>query len=280
MEYLLFPKKTYYLTQGFGLNSYSHQYRPALDVSAANGGTYDIYAPFSGYVAKKYVDSRFAYSIWLVSSSKVICADGIARYAVAMFTHPKEIASLKVNQTFKQGDLLMKDGDTGHATGLHLDMEVAVYDKKEDIVADWHEVKGRSGYYKLCNSINPCDVMVLKEDGIIKNEYYLNKQYHFKKISEVPLTSKYEIGLYKTLAVVRVRKGPGINFEQKRVKELSKNGQENATSSNMNGYACYKKDTYFDALEIIKNSDSEYWAKGYSGYINIEKDGVIACSKV
>ena len=54
MEYLKFPKKCYYLTQGFGYNSYSHQNRKAIDVSQ-RGGYKEIYAPFSGYIANIYL---------------------------------------------------------------------------------------------------------------------------------------------------------------------------------------------------------------------------------
>lgn len=280
MEYFLFPKKSYYLTQGYGKGSFSHQNRIALDVSASGGGSKEIYAPFTGYVAKIYVDKRFAYSCWLVSSEKVICADGVLRYAIAMFTHPSEIASLRVGQTFKQGDHLMNDGDTGHATGKHLDLQIAVYDNKGDIKVDWHKVNGD---WSLIGDVNPCDYMVMANDCKVLKETYLNKAYHFKKQSEVVAkeeTTEYTKGIYETLANVYVRTGAGTNFAPKKVKDMSADGKKHATSTNLNDDALYKKGTQFDALEIIKVSDNEYWAKGYSGYINIEKNGIIACKKV
>ena len=69
MEYLKFPKKCYYLTQGFGYNSYSHQNRKALDVSQ-RGGNKEIYAPFSGYIANIYLKKGLAERLILF---KVFC---------------------------------------------------------------------------------------------------------------------------------------------------------------------------------------------------------------
>ena len=76
MEYLNFPKMSYNLTQGFGKNSYSHKYCKALDISGYKGSS-KIYAPFTGYVGNVYVKKGNAYSIWLVSEEKVMCADGV-----------------------------------------------------------------------------------------------------------------------------------------------------------------------------------------------------------
>ena len=83
MEVFKFPKKSYYLTQGFGVNTFSHKNRKAIDVSA-RGGYKEIYAPFSGYVSKIYVKRNNSYTIWLTSNEKVLCADGVARFAVVM----------------------------------------------------------------------------------------------------------------------------------------------------------------------------------------------------
>ena len=270
MEYFKFPKKSYYLTQGYGDDSYSHKGRIALDVSAAGGGYKEIYAPFTGYVAKTYINPKYAYTCWLVSDEKVICADGIARYAVCEFTHPVEIAKLKIGQKFKQGDFLMNDGDTGQATGKHLDFETAVWDNKDDIVADWKT--NSYGNLALVNVCDPTTVMVLENDCKVLNESYLSKNYHFKKESEVvirPISEKYTIGTYQAVYDVAIRKGASTKYPQKKVKDLTKDGQKNATSTNPNDLARYKPGTLFDALEIIENAPNDIWARGYSGYINI-----------
>lgn len=278
MEYFLFPKTTYYLTQGYGKKSYSHQNRIALDVSGRNGSK-KIYAPFTGYVGKVYVKKGSTYTIWLVSNEKVICANGKKYYAVAMFSHPSEIANYKVGDTFKQWDYLFDDGDTGEATGKHLDFSVAVYDNKKDIKIGWF-FNGQD--YSLYNSVDPCDYMVLKNDTKVLKDTYLNKKYRFKTIAEVEerQDEEYTVGLYQTLFNVKVRTGPGINYRQKRVEELTADGRKNATSSNKKSPAVYKKGTYFDVLEIITNDKTEVWAKSRSGYVNITIDGYVNCKKV
>lgn len=279
MEYFKFPKKSYYLTQGFGKGSYSHQNRKALDVSASGNGYKEIYAPFTGYVAKKYVAQGNAYTCWLVSDEKVMCANGKSYYAVAMFTHPKEISNLKIGQKFKQGDLLMNDGTTGGATGPHLDLEIAVYDNKKDIVIDWKNV---GNAYGLINAKNPCEYMVLDNNCKVKNDYYKDQSKYYKFITknEVKIVEEYTPGLYETLDNMRIRIGAGFNYRQKRIKELTKDGQKHATSSHPDSLAYYKKGTKFDVLEIIKNSKNEIWARGHSGYVNIIANKYINCKKI
>lgn len=264
MEYLKFPKKSYYLTQGFGVNTYSHKRRKALDVSARSGYK-EIYAPFSGYVAKIFVRNNASYTIWLVSNGKVVCADGKKRYAVVMMTHPNGIINYKVGQTFKENDFLFNDGTTG-GVKAHLDFEVAVYDTKNSIDASWHYELGGNG---LNNSVDPTKYMVISDDTKIVNTYYQpqNKNYIFKKISEVKAEpeNSYSVGNYKTLYNMYVRTGPGVNYAVKKVKNLTRNGKENSVYKNDNSRALYKKGTIFTANMII-NNDS-IWAKTPSGYI-------------
>lgn len=265
MEFLLFPKNSYYLTQGYGANSYSHKGRKAIDVSAAGGGYKEIFAPFSGYVAKVFINQKDAYTIWLVSDEKVLCADNKLRYAVMQLTHPEGIANYKAGDRFRQGDYLFNDGSTGQATGAHVDIEVAVYEKEEDIKVGF--VLSSYGTYTLTGAIDPVKVLVLKDDAIVLNDVYEGKEYYIKKEYEVE-DIRYDVGTYKTLANMRVRTGPGTDFRQKKVKELTVDGKKNATSKNPDALAFYKKGTVFDALEIIVK-EKEIWARGYSGYINI-----------
>lgn len=272
MEYLNFPKMSYNLTQGFGKNSYSHKYCKALDISGYKGSS-KIYAPFTGYVGNVYVKKGNAYSIWLVSEEKVMCADGVLRYAVVMMTHPEGIEKYKKGFTFIQGEYLFDDGKTGNATGAHLDLRLAVYDKKENISLGWH-FDGEG--YDLDNSVNPCDYMTISDEVKIINQTYQNKVYKFKNRKDINVYTK---GLYRTLDNVRVRCGAGLNFRQKKVKELTPDGKKHSLYSDLNALAYLKKGTYFDALEIIVNA-SGVWAKGYSGYINIKSGKYINSEKV
>ena len=282
MEKLLFVKDTYYLTQGYGDDSFSHQGRFALDVSARSGGNRKIYTPYSGYVAKTYVDSKNAYCLWYVSNEKVLCADGNSYYIVMLFAHPSEIKDIKVGTSYKQGVHFLNDGKTGFATGVHLDFEIAIYNNKEDIKVG--NVYTKYNTSRLAGSVDPCKYMFMKDSTKVINEKYLNKTYHFKKESEVSEERKeenraYQKGTYITLYNLRVRTGPGKSYRQKYVKELSKDGKKHATSSNLNALALYRKGTLFDTLEIIYNSTTDIWAKTYSGYVNIV-DGNSINSKV
>ena len=261
MEYLKFPKKCYYLTQGFGYNSYSHQNRKALDVSQ-RGGYKEIYAPFSGYIANIYLKKGQPYTIWLVSNEKVMCANGELKYVVFMMTHPNKISNYKIKQSFSQDDYLFDDGTTGNVAA-HLDFEIAVYDDKNKIDPSWHYEKGGNG---LNNSVNPCDYILLSDDTIILNEYYKpqNKYYRFKKIKDI---NDFVPGNYQTIYNMNVRSGPGINYKIKKVKEITVDGKKNSLYKNLNSNAIYKKGTIFTAIKIIKNKDSSIWAKSPSGYI-------------
>ncbi len=263
MELLKFPKKSYYLTQGFGKNTFSHKNRKALDVSTRKGFK-EIYAPFSGYVSKIYVKRNNSYTIWLTSNEKVLCADGIARFAVVMMTHPNKIINYKVGQKFNQNDYLFDDGTTGNVKA-HLDFEVAVYENKNNIINNWQNIKGDWG---LSNAVDPTKYMVMDDDTLIINDYYKfqNKNYTFKKVSEIRKIEEYVKGNYKTLYNMYIRSGPGTNFRIKKVSELTKNGKENSLYKNLNSSAIYKKGTVFTALEIINNGAS-FWAKTPSGYI-------------
>lgn len=265
MEFFLFPKRSYYLTQGYGPNSYSHKGRYALDVSAAGGGYKECYAPFSGHVAKVFTSPKEAYSIWLVSDEKVICANNKAYYAVMMLTHPEGIKNYKVGDTFKQGDYLFNDGSTGYATGAHLDIEIAIYDRKEDIKVGFTYTS--AGTYGLVNATDPCKYLVLRNDVVVLNDVYDGKTYYIKKEYEVD-DIRYDVGRYRCLANIRVRTGPGVDYTQKKVEDLSADGKRNATSQNPLSLAYYKKGTIFDALEIYIK-ENEVWAKTYSGYVNI-----------
>ena len=177
MEVFKFPKKSYYLTQGFGVNTFSHRNRKAIDVSA-RGGYKEIYAPFSGYVSKIYVKRNNSYTIWLTSNEKVLCADGVARFAVVMMTHPNKIINYRVGQKFNQGDYLFDDGTTGNVKA-HLDLEIAVYDNKNSIVNNWQSVRGDWG---LVNAVDPTKYMVMEDNTLIINDYYKQQNIYLKRL--------------------------------------------------------------------------------------------------
>ena len=91
---------------------------------------------------------------------------------------------------------------------------------------------------------------------------------------------KYTIGKYKTLVKLNVRRGAGVNYKQKKVKDLTSDGKKNATSKNPNAKAIYKKGTIFTALKIIEISPGIYWAKTPSGYVCLKGKKKVYCRKI
>ena len=103
----------------------------------------------------------------------------------------------------------------------------------------------------------------------------------FKKSSNKIQKPKenYTKGEYITLTEMNVRSGPGVNYSQKLVKNLTKDGKKHATSKNKNDKAVYKKGTEFTALKVVKNGNS-YWAKTPSGYVCLRLGKEVYCKKV
>lgn len=281
MEYLLFPKRTYFLTQGFGKGSYSHQYQKALDVSAAGGGRKEIYAPFSGTVKKKYATTpNIAYSLWLVSDEKVMCADGKMRYAVIMMTHPNEIKNIPVGKKYKQGDYMFNDGTTG-GVAAHLDFEIAVYDNKKDIKVDWYQVP--NGAYTLYNSVDPTKYMVMKDDTVVLNTYYapLNKSYHFKTVSQVKPGTNYFVsgGTYKLLYEKCLRRSPNMGNNIVKANEVDNYTKTLLVSKT--GNAKFKVGTIITSLKVVKDTEGRIWGSyGNVWYCMQNKDGKKNASKI
>ena len=136
---------------------------------------------------------------------------------------------VKTGVRVKKGQVLGYMGATGTAYGGHLHFEVR----------DTNDIK-----------IDPIQ--------------YLDKDLPDTKNSE--FVSGYD---YVTLNDMYVRCGAGINYGIKLVKDLTVDGRRNATSTNLNSLAVYKKGTIYTALEVIKNSYG-VWARTPSGYVCME----------
>ena len=91
---------------------------------------------------------------------------------------------------------------------------------------------------------------------------YLNK--------DLPSQDEFQKGYdYVTLNDMYVRWGAGTNYGIKLVKNLTADGKKNATSTNPNAYAIYKKGTIYTALDVIRNENG-IWARTPSGYVCME----------
>ena len=107
-----------------------------------------------------------------------------------------------------------------------------------------------------------------------ENNWGMGKNYKFigcvvnPKIGFVPYNkNEFVAGKnYKTLFDMYVRNGAGVNYGVKLVKQLTPDGQKNATSKNPNALAVYKKGTIYTALEVVTNKQGT-WARTPSGWI-------------
>jgi surface antigen len=88
-------------------------------------------------------------------------------------------------------------------------------------------------------------------------------------------------GDYKVISPRYVRTGAGTEYPIKKVKDLTKDGQKNCTSTNKNAKAQYKSGTIFTNQKSVKASNGSIWAKTPSGYVCLSSHtGTMYCSKI
>ena len=191
-ERAYFPMKILNLSQGYGAGTSTHVYSYALDFCGKDSGRDDVYAPFDCKVTKKYVKSGHSFEVWLTSTKKVLARNGYYGYLTMSITHPSEIASMKVGQKFKQGELICREGKEG-ATANHIHLELS-----EGTKAGWDIIKGN---YVNKNKVKPEEYLFLPESSVIKKEKYKGVKYHFAKESEITkrISSKDGLNIHKTM---------------------------------------------------------------------------------
>lgn len=187
MQYAFLPLKSIYIGQGYGLLSSSHKNSYALDLS----GTQDLFAPFDCeitgiYIAKKKngsLDTSKAFEVWLSSTKKVLCANGVYDYITISITHPKDISKLKKGQKFKQFDSLglSTKNMTGRCNGPHAHIEVSL-----GISPGWDQtiIKKKKDYVNI-NRVKPEEYLFRTEDSKIKKEKWKIFTYHFVTPGEI-----------------------------------------------------------------------------------------------
>lgn len=176
-----FPTKEINLTQGYGVLSSTHKYSYALDL----GGIYEPFAPFDCKVSKVYApsDTKKSREVWLTSTHKVLCSNGVYDYLTMSITHPYAIGKLKVGQEFKQFQKLGISTSvmTGLASGPHCHIELSLGKK-----AGWDDATiKKHGQYVNVNMIKAEDYLFITEDTYIKNNKYKLKTYNFVKESQL-----------------------------------------------------------------------------------------------
>lgn len=172
------PCPTVNIKQGYGILSKTHKDGYPLD----NGGKYYLFAPFDCKVTKVYVEKGHSYEVWLTSTHKVLCSNGVYDYLTLSITHPRAIDKLKVGKTFKQFQSLgLYTGDmTGNYDGPHAHIELSLGKK-----AGWDPALSAKGKYVNVNAVPPQDYLFIRENTTIIEETYKLKKYHFYKESEL-----------------------------------------------------------------------------------------------
>lgn len=182
------PMKCITVTNGYGEGS-GHPYSYAIDLAGKDSGKDPVFAPFDCKITKLYtpktktgkIDTSHAPEVWITSTKPVLCANGYYGVMTMSLTHSKETYNLKVGQKFKQGDIILHEGNQGVSQGNHIHMELTKGDKVGwDIITK----KGKT-YYVNKNRVKPEEYLFATKDAIIKQEVKNGKRYHFKKESEI-----------------------------------------------------------------------------------------------
>ena len=179
-----FPMRYLNVSQGYGNNSSTHKLSYAIDFSGRDSGRDEVYAPFDCRVSKVYKPSNTntsATTIWLTSTRKVLCRNGYYGYLTMSITHPIEIMNINVGRTYRQGDYMFREGNTGNASGYHIHIELA-----KGTYANWERrTSGSYSEYVISNRVRLQDYLFLRENTIIINETYRGVRYDFKKESDL-----------------------------------------------------------------------------------------------
>ena len=146
--------------------------------------------------------------------------------------------TVKVGDKVKKGQVIGHMGNTGHSFGAHLHFEVR-------------------------NT----------KDTKIDPTNYING--NLPTVTTASTSSKYTTGTYVTSYNMYVRTGAGTNYRAKKKKELTADGQRNATM-----FGLYKKGTRFTCYELVDLGEG-VWARTPSGYVCvIGKSGTVYCREV
>ncbi len=263
----MYPVLYMRITQGYMIGSHKGYY--AVDDGCSDTAKDYMVAPFSGTVKQIY--PQYENQVFFESDNPVLFADGTEDYATVMLSHQDSPMSygMAIGKHYNQGEKIYVEGgryagkNGAIATHVHLEFARGKY-------TGWH--KNEYGYYCINNGKKP------EECCFIDDSYHIlyNYGYNFKKVEAL---DEYTTGNYITLFNMNVRSGAGTDKAILKVKDLTEDGKEHATSKRANDVAVYKEKTVFTAKEII-NKDSSVWAKSPSGYICLKDSSQIYCEKV
>ena len=265
IEDFLCPFTDMYITQGAN-GSFSHQGTMANDVRGLEVGIkYPYYAPCTCKCLKVYPSS--GQSLWQ-SVDKVRFANGRIDYASFMIAHD-DSQDCYVGQVVEQGEQLGNMGTKGYATGVHCHIEITQSNN-----TSWN--KNSYGIYCFNNESDTDECYFVDNTNILEG-----MGGNWKVTSDIKVDEKPSLyPLYKCLYNMYVRWGASTNDGKKLVKDLTLDGQKNATSTDPNAFALYKEGTIFTVYEY-KDKGYGLWGRSPSGWIClIDSDGTIYCERV
>lgn len=233
-----------------------------IDETYGNSGRSYFIAPFDCKVVKTYMAT--SNYLWLTSTEKVKTPSG-KKIVTIFICHisDDEIKKIKVDQTFRQGDEVVREYKDANATGNH-----------NHVCAGFGEISG-TGWTKQIVGESEFWVLTTKE-GTQKPEdvFYIdksiteiidNKGIEFKDMP-VEEAIGYKTGIYKVLENLYIRKTAGTD-EHILVKECTDKMKNALTSTNDNDYAVVKAGHNITALDIIYKDNGSIWVKNYNGYL-------------
>ena len=208
-----------------------------------------------------------------------------------------------ITQNYKKGvhdgvDIVNTNSKGSHILGwevAHSDGVVVSYRNnctgfEKGSYGNYVKLRHKDGYYTLYAHMAYNTVKVKNGDNVKKGQvlgymgntgYSFGGHLHFEVRTpsdvridptpyldkDLPSNDEFVKGYdYVTLNDMYVRWGAGTKYGIKLVKNLTPDGKKNATSTNPNAYAVYKKGTIYTALDVIRNENG-IWARTPSGYV-------------
>lgn len=230
MEKIMYPSKNIWITQIYGVGTYSHTFNKALDDQGKNNTTIDnFYAPFTGKVVRKYQSDN---EVWFQSINKVVFADGTVDYATILMGHDNNISDLKIGQIIKQGVAFYQEGKKGKVTGNHVHFEI-----QAGLTKTW--VKAKDGSWNLPKGKNPEDC------------YFIDDSYNVIKTLGLKFKKATDTIFEPSYVIYKVKSGDYLSKIAKAYKTTwQKIYSDNKADIDRRAIKAGKKKDYFNYLEI------------------------------
>lgn len=268
MQYSKYFAKKMKLSQGYNDGNHKRhttcsQKDYPIDETYGSSGKGGVFlAPFDCKLVKKY--SATSNQIWLTSTDKVKTPSG-EKIVTVFVVHisDNEFNTLKVGDTFKQGEKIVSEAVDANSTGYH-----------NHVCVGFGEISG-TGWAKQVVNGSEFWVLTTKE-GTQKPEdaFYIDKSVtevinskgiEFKEMPEEE-TAGYKTGIYKVLEDLYIRKTAGTT-DHVLVKDCTDKMKNALTSTNANDKAVVKAGHNITALDIIYKDNGSVWVKNYNGYL-------------